>query len=138
MVYGVGTDIIDIHRIERTLARLGTRFVDRVFTPQEQIYCEENPRFRSARYAKRFAAKEACLKAMGTGYRDPISWHDIEVTRTKLGKPELLLTGQALRWLSIAAGTQDSDVVAPFRYHLSLSDTQAQAQAFVIIEQQQG
>jgi holo-[acyl-carrier protein] synthase len=94
MIKGIGTDIIEVGRVERESARLGPDFLQRLFTPGEIDYCESKRRpFES--YAARFAAKEAFLKALGTGGRDGISWQDIEVIRDARGRPELVLRGRA-------------------------------------------
>ena len=94
MILGVGTDLIDIRRIERTLERFGERFVDRVFTAAERARAER--RFdRAAAYAKRYAAKEACAKALGTGFRQGVYWRDIGVDNRPSGQPLLHLTGGA-------------------------------------------
>ena len=89
-----GIDLVDIARIEAMLAEHGRRFAERCFTDREQGYADASPRQRSQRYAARFACKEAVLKALGTGWRDGISWRDIEVSREPSGRPGLLLTGR--------------------------------------------
>jgi holo-[acyl-carrier protein] synthase len=94
MIKGIGTDIVEVGRIERESARLGPGFLGRLFTPGEIDYCEQRHR-RFESYAARFAAKEAFLKALGTGGRDGISWQDIEVVRDARGRPELMLRGRA-------------------------------------------
>ena len=94
MIYGIGTDIVEVSRIERECRRLGADFLRRVFTPEEIGYCEgKRRRFES--YAARFAAKEAFLKALGTGGRDGISWLEMEVVVDGRGRPELVLRGRA-------------------------------------------
>jgi len=94
MIRGIGTDIVEVERIEQECHRLGGDFLQRIFTPAEIDYCESKRRkFES--YAARFAAKEAFLKALGTGGRDGISWLDIEVVRDKRGRPDLMLHGRA-------------------------------------------
>ena len=94
MIIGVGTDLIDIRRIERTLARFGERFLDRVFTAAERARAEARLD-RAAAYAKRYAAKEACAKALGTGFRQGVYWRDIGVLNRPSGQPILLLSGGA-------------------------------------------
>ena len=95
MVIGLGNDIIDIRRIERTLERFGQRFIDRIFTETEQAKSERR-RDRAASYAKRFSAKEACSKALGTGFRKGVFWRDMGVVNLPGGKPTIELTGGAL------------------------------------------
>lgn len=87
--------MVEISRIEQLLHRHGDRFIERVFTQHERLYCESAPKKRAERYAARFAAKEAALKALGTGWRDGIAWTDIEVTLAPSGRPGLLVTGYA-------------------------------------------
>jgi holo-[acyl-carrier protein] synthase len=99
MILGVGTDLIDIRRIERTLARFGERFLERVFTPAEQARAERRSD-RAAAYAKRYAAKEACAKALGTGFRQGVYWRDIGVANRPSGQPVLHLTGGAAERLA--------------------------------------
>ncbi|MBN1917460.1 MAG: holo-ACP synthase [Verrucomicrobia bacterium] len=94
MIKGIGTDIVEVDRLERESARAGSEFLQRLFTPGEIRYCESQRR-RFESYAARFAAKEAFLKALGTGGRDGISWQDIEVVRDGRGRPELVLRGRA-------------------------------------------
>ncbi|MDE2356932.1 MAG: holo-ACP synthase [Alphaproteobacteria bacterium] len=128
MILGVGSDLTDIRRISATLERFGARFLDRVFTDIE--------RRRAARgtdpaptLAKRFAAKEACAKALGTGLRRGVFWRDMGVINAPSGQPTLALTGGAAARL--AALTPNGHVA---RIHLSLTDDLPYAQAFVIIE----
>lgn len=131
MIIGTGSDMIDIRRIEKTLERFGMRFIKRCFTPAE-IERAENLR-RSGKhinsYAKRFAAKEACAKALGTGIARGIYLHDIGVVNDELGKPSLVLTGGALARLQ--AMTPSGKQAA---LHLTLSDDPPFGQASVIIE----
>jgi len=99
MIYGTGIDIVDISRFERFVREGNVPLLNRIFTVNEREYCDA--RKRSAQhYALRFAAKEAFLKALGTGLRDGISWHDVEVVNDPLGKPELRLSGEAARLFS--------------------------------------
>ncbi len=99
MILGVGNDIIDIRRIERTLERYGDRFIERVFTEVERRKSEARAQ-RAASYAKRFAAKEACAKALGTGLRRGVYWRDMGVVNLSSGRPTLQLTGGAALWLA--------------------------------------
>ena len=94
MIVGLGLDIAEIDRIEAAIKRYGAPFIERLFTPQEVAYCESH-RNRFERYAARFAAKEAAMKALGTGWRHGIRWRDIEVIRESGGKPTLRLEGVA-------------------------------------------
>ena len=94
-IIGHGIDLVEIDRIEKMRAEHGQAFLDRCFTSDEQAYAESAPRVRAERYAARFAAKEAILKAFGTGLREGISWTDMDVTRNDLGAPSIRLTGEA-------------------------------------------
>jgi holo-[acyl-carrier protein] synthase len=127
MILGVGTDLIDIRRVERALARFGERFVVRVFTPLERARAERrhNP---AAAYALRYAAKEACAKALGTGFRDGVFWRDIGVVDKPSGQPTLVLSGGAARRL---AALTPYGMVA--RIDVSLSDEPPMGQAVVVI-----
>ena len=127
MILGVGTDLLDIRRIERTLERFGDRFCERVFTDIERARCDGHVA-RAARYAQRYAAKEACSKALGTGFRDGVAWRGIGVDNLPSGKPFLTLTGGAkerLEKLTPAGMTASVEV--------SLSDEYPMAQAVVVI-----
>ncbi len=99
MILGIGNDLIDIRRIDRTLTRFGDRFLDRVFTQVERGKSERRAD-RAASYAKRFAAKEACSKALGTGFRRGVYWRDIGVVNLPSGRPTLRLAGGAARRLA--------------------------------------
>lgn len=127
MILGLGNDIIDIRRIERTLARFGDRFLDRVFTPVERAKSDRRAQ-RAASYAKRFAAKEACSKALGTGFRRGVFWRDMGVVNLPSGRPTLKLTGGAAEQL--ARITPEGYEA---RIDLTLTDDFPQAQAIVII-----
>ena len=128
MIIGIGSDLIDIRRIERTLERFGDRFVERIFTPLERRK-SDGRRLRAASYAKRFAAKEACSKALGTGLSGDIFWRDMGVETLPGGKPTMRLTGGAERRLHalLPAGHEP-------HVHLTITDDHPLAQAFVIIE----
>ena len=128
MIIGLGSDLADIRRIEATLERFGERFVKRVFTDVERARSERKTD-RAASYAKRFAAKEACAKALGTGLRAGVFWRDMGVVNLRSGAPTLALTGGAARRL--AAITP-----AGLTPHtpLSLTDDDPYALAFVVIE----
>jgi holo-[acyl-carrier protein] synthase len=127
MIIGIGSDLIDIRRIERTLARFGDRFLDRIFTATERARSERRAD-RTASYAKRFAAKEACSKALGTGFRRGVFWRDLGVVNLPGGRPTLQLTGGALARLQHL--TPDGMVA---EIALTLTDEPPLAQAFVII-----
>ena len=127
MILGIGSDIIDIRRIERTLERFGNRFTERLFTEVERRKSEGRAG-RAASYAKRFAAKEACSKALGTGFRAGVFWRDLGVVNLPSGKPTLVLTGAAAARL--AAMTPPG---MRAQIDLSLTDDHPQAQAIVII-----
>ena len=127
MILGVGSDLIDIDRIEQTIARFGDRFLNRIFTEAERARSDRRAN-RAASYAKRYAAKEACAKALGTGFRNGVFWRDLGVVNLPTGRPTLLLTGGALRRLS--AMTPPGMTA---RIDLTLTDEPPLAQAFVII-----
>lgn len=128
MIIGVGSDIIDIRRIEETLARFGDRFTLRIYTELERARAERRPEQRAATYAKRFAAKEACAKALGTGLKRGVFWRDMGVANLPSGQPTMRLTGGAARRLA---------ELTPPGYvphiHVSLTDDFPQAVGFVII-----
>lgn len=128
MILGIGADLSDIRRIEATLGRFGERFTDRIFTEIERRRSERKPD-RAASYAKRFAAKEACAKALGTGIRRGVFWRDMGVVNAPGGRPTMLLTGGAGRRLAELTPAGHRAVV-----HLSLTDDHPYAQAFVVIE----
>src|SRR5258708_3527321 len=95
MILGIGSDLIDIARIERVIERFGERFLDRIFTDVEQRRSERRAN-RAASYAKRYAAKEACSKALGTGFRSGVYWRDLGVINLASGQPSMVLAGGAL------------------------------------------
>ena len=132
MIIGIGTDIIEIARVERTLARFGRRFLDRVFTAEEQARAAQTARPATV-LAKRWAAKEACWKALGPGSKKGIVWHDFTVTSTSDGTPILVLRGRAAERLR-----QDTPAGGRARIDLSLSDERQFAVAFVVISASQG
>ena len=127
MIIGIGNDLIDIRRIEKTLVRFGDRFINRIFTDIEREKSERRVN-RSESYAKRFAAKEACSKALGTGFRNGVYWHDLGVVNLSSGKPTMALTGGAAKHL--ATLTPDNMTA---QIDLSISDDYPLAQAIVII-----
>lgn len=131
MILGIGSDLVDIGRIDFLLKRFEKRFEERVFTREEQIYCKKQ-RDPSATFAKRFAAKEACAKALGLGFQEGIRWVDIEVLNTPLGKPFLTLKGGAYNHLKILM-KNEAPLHAKSRVDLSLCDEGSLAQAFVVI-----
>ncbi|SJZ35395.1 holo-[acyl-carrier protein] synthase [Enhydrobacter aerosaccus] len=127
MIIGIGNDLVDIRRIEKSLERFGDRFVQRIFTEIEQKRSEGRAT-RAASYAKRFAAKEACSKALGTGFRRGVFWRDMGVVNLKSGKPTVALTGGALARLEEITPAGMSAQI-----DLTLTDEFPLAQAFVII-----
>ena len=127
MILGIGSDIIDIRRVERTLERFGARFTDRIFTDIEQKKSDRRAN-RAASYAKRFAAKEACSKALGTGFRKGVFWRDLGVVNLPSGKPTLVLTnGAAVRLAEMTPPGMRAQI------DLTITDDFPQAQAIVII-----
>lgn len=131
MIIGTGSDLIDIRRVEKVLARFGERFVNRCFTPVEIAKAERRRGGGThvATYAKRFAAKEACSKALGTGFSQGVFMKDIGVVNDAAGRPTLVLTGGALDKLKALTPEGTSA-----RIHLTLTDEPPLAKAFVIIE----
>jgi holo-[acyl-carrier protein] synthase len=127
MIVGIGSDMVDIRRIEKVIGRHGERFLDRVFTPTEQARARRRAN-QSATYAKRFAAKEACAKALGTGIRSGVFWRDMGVVNLASGRPTMKLTGGALDRLRAITppGTEA-------RIDVTLADEWPLAQAFVVI-----
>lgn len=128
MILGIGTDLANIERIERTLERFGDRFRNRVFTAIEQAKAERR-KDTAGTYAKRWAAKEACSKALGTGLRMGIAWKDMAVSNLKTGQPRMHVTGWAAERL--ASMTPDG---MEAHIHVTLTDDHPWAQAFVVIE----
>ncbi len=132
MILGIGNDLTDIRRIEGTLERFGARFIDRIYTATEQAKAERRKtvgKLYAATLAKRFAAKEACAKALGTGLRQGVFWRDMGVVNQTSGQPTLILTGGAA--VRLAALTP-SGMVA--HVHLTMTDDYPWAEAVVLIE----
>lgn len=129
MIIGIGSDLCSIPRIEAALARHPERFVHRVFTPGERSRAERRPLTRAGTYAKRFAAKEAVAKALGTGLKRGVFWRDMEVVNLPSGQPTMRLHGGAAARLDALTPAGH----AP-RIHLSMTDDHPFAQAFVILE----
>lgn len=128
MIIGLGNDLIDIRRIEKTLERFGDRFLDRIFTAEERRKADRRAMTRAATLAKRFAAKEACAKALGTGLRRGVFWRDMGVVNLASGRPTLKLTGGALGRLNqIVPDGYEA------RIDLTLTDDFPLAEAVVII-----
>ena len=127
MIIGLGSDLVDVRRIERVLERHGERFTHRVFTEAERAKAERR-RARAATYAKRFAAKEACAKALGTGVRRGVFFRDMGVVNLPSGRPTLVLTGGALAQLR-----RITPEGCEARIDLSLTDDYPLAQAIVVI-----
>ncbi len=128
MIVGIGSDLTDIRRIEKTLDRFGERFINRIFTEIERGRSDRRAD-RAASYAKRFAAKEACAKALGTGMRRGVFWKDMGVVNARSGQPTMTLSGGAAVRLAsmIPPGARAA-------IHVSLTDDHPYAQAFVVIE----
>ena len=124
MILSIGVDIIEVYRIRESIART-PRFVERVYTAAEREYCESKGVAAAQSYAARFAAKEAFLKALKTGWRGKITWHDIEVVSSEDGVPDLVITGEAARILK----QRGAD-----RVHISISHTTDHAVAQVLLE----
>jgi holo-[acyl-carrier protein] synthase len=127
MILGIGSDMVDVRRIERVISRHGDRFLDRIFTKTERARAERRMR-RNETYAKRFAAKEACAKALGTGFRHGVFWRDMGVVNLSSGQPTMKLTGGALRRLQEIT-PRGCDV----RIDVAITDEGPMAQAIVII-----
>ncbi|MEX0955536.1 MAG: holo-ACP synthase [Rhizobiaceae bacterium] len=128
MIIGIGSDLIDIRRVSATLDRFGERFIVRVFTTIERDRSERR-RMRAASYAKRFAAKEACAKALGTGLSRGVFWRDMGVVNMRGGKPTMALTGGAAERLEQLTPKGHRALI-----HVTITDDHPLAQAFVIIE----
>lgn len=128
MIIGMGSDLIDIRRIEKSLERFGERFTQRCFTEIERVKSDRR-RNRAASYAKRFAAKEACSKALGTGLAQGVFWRDMGVVNLPGGKPTMALTGGASTILASLMPAGHEAVI-----HVTITDEYPYAQAFVVIE----
>lgn len=128
MILGIGSDLIDIRRIEKTLERHGPRFINRIFTDAEQAKAAKR-QAPAATYAKRFAAKEACSKALGTGIHRGVYFKDMGVVNLPSGQPTLALTGGAKEQLDRLVPSGHRAVI-----HLTITDDYPMAQAFVVIE----
>ena len=128
MIIGIGSDLVDVRRIERIIERHGERFLGRVFTVAERSRADRRAN-RFATYAKRFAAKEACAKALGTGLRRGVFWRDMGVVNLRSGQPTLALTNGAADRLAAMTPAGMSAFI-----HLSMTDDPPYAQAFVVIE----
>jgi holo-[acyl-carrier protein] synthase len=128
VIIGIGSDLCDIRRIEKTIARFGERFTNRTFTDIERERSDARAT-RASSYAKRFAAKEACAKALGTGLTMGVAWHEMGVVNLASGKPTLALTGgAAARLANLTPEGKQAQI------HLTISDEYPYAQAFVVIE----
>lgn len=128
MIIGTGTDLCDIARIHKTLSKFGTRFINRLYTKREVARAERKANKRADRYAQMFAAKEACSKALGTGFREGVFWRDIEVVSLPSGKPTLVLSGGAK--IKMDSLIPDGMVA---QLDISLTDESGLAHAMVII-----
>jgi holo-[acyl-carrier protein] synthase len=127
VIVGIGTDLVDIRRIAKTIERHGERFLNRVFTETESALAERRAN-RVETYAKRFAAKEACAKALGTGFRAGVFFRDLGVVNLPSGRPTMVLTGGAAKRLAVITPTGHSA-----RIDLAITDEYPMAQAFVVI-----
>lgn len=128
MIIGLGSDLCDIRRVDETLERFGERFTHKIFTQVERQRSDRRKK-RAASYAKRFAAKEACAKALGTGLRQGVFWRDMGVSNLSSGAPTMVLTGGALARLEAMTPAGHRANI-----HLTITDDDPYAQAFVIIE----
>ncbi|MCW8916762.1 MAG: holo-ACP synthase [Magnetovibrio sp.] len=129
MILGVGTDLCDIRRVEQTLSRFGERFIERLYTEEEQAKAEKRGEAsRANRYAMFFAAKEACAKALGTGFRENVFWKDLKVSNLPTGQPIMTLSNGALERLQ----SLTPDGYEP-KINISLTDEYPMAHAMVII-----
>jgi holo-[acyl-carrier protein] synthase len=128
MIVGTGVDIAEVDRIKASIERFGRRFLERVFTPDEIRYCESKAN-KAERYAGRFAAKEAAMKAIGTGWSRGVTWQDVEVKRLPGGRPTMAFHGKAAEF---------AQRLGALRAHLSITHTAQQAIAQVILESDQG
>ncbi len=124
MIVGTGIDVVEVPRVAAALERFGRRFVERIFTEEEIRYCDSkaNP---AERYAARFAAKEAAMKAIGTGWNHGVRWRDVEVRRMRGGRPTLVLSGKAAEF---------AQQLGAVRSQVSITHTAAEAIAHVILE----
>lgn len=127
MIVGTGIDITEVRRIESAIERFGRRFLERVFTPEEVRYCESKAN-KAERYAGRFAAKEAAMKAIGTGWSRGVRWQDVEVRRFPGGRPTVAFHGKAGEF---------AQKLGAVRAHLSITHTEQQAMAQVILESEE-
>lgn len=128
IILGIGNDLCNIERITKTVERFGDKFLERVFTPVERAKAEKRPYTKLGTYAKRFAAKEACAKALGTGFRQGVFFRDIGVVNLPSGAPTLELTGGAAERLAAITPAGHSATI-----HLTLTDDHPWAQAIVLI-----
>jgi holo-[acyl-carrier protein] synthase len=128
MIVGTGIDIAEVERIAASIERFGRRFLERVFTPEEIRYCESKAN-KAERYAGRFAAKEAAMKAIGTGWHRGVTWQDVEVVRVPGGRPTIALHGKAEEFFH---------GLGAVRAHLSITHTKENAMAQVILESEEG
>ena len=129
MILGIGADLANIERIQGTMDRFGDRFINRIFTDREQARAASRPMTVAATYAKRWAAKEACSKALGTGLRMGIAWKDMAVGNLYSGQPVMHVTGWAAARLAAMTPAGHRAVI-----HVTLTDDHPWAQAFVVIE----
>jgi holo-[acyl-carrier protein] synthase len=125
LIFGIGIDIIEVVRIEKQIEAESNSFIKKIFTNNEIEYCETKIKNKAQNYAARFAAKEAFFKALGTGWRDGLSWKDVEIENDELGKPKILLSGKSKTYI------QENSIST---IHVSLSHIREIAVAVVILE----
>lgn len=125
MIFGIGIDIIEVARIQKQIDSESNSFLKKIFTDKEIEYCESKIKNKAQNFAARFAAKEAFFKALGTGWRDGLSWKDVEIENDELGKPNILLSGKSKK------NIQENDIS---KIHISLSHIREIAVAVVILE----
>lgn len=130
MIIGLGEDLVEISRIQKLIESKGERFIEKCFTPQEIEKADNHstPDKKNAYFAKRFAGKEACLKALGTGMREGLAWHDMDIGNDDLGRPILKLYGGVLDKFNALTSDKQG------RIHITLSDEAGLAKATVIFE----
>ena len=126
-IFGIGTDIINIKRIEKSLRKKGSKFKNKIFTKKEMLYCESKKK-PSSYYAKRFAAKEAFAKSLGTGFRDGLNFKDISIVNDKLGKPSFFINKKIKKLI------KKRFKVNSFDFFLSISDEKKYSIAFVVFQ----
>lgn len=128
MIIGIGSDLLDMRRIDAVIQRQGRKFIDRIFTPREQERAEKRVDPNKT-YAKMFAAKEAVVKALGTGVAKGVTWKDVEIVRQEWGPPQIILSGMALTHFQRSIPEEKRGII-----HLTLTDEPPHCIAFVVLE----